>query len=122
MPEGITPSSEKLVPIDTSGNAVDVTLKEDKKDDVVATTNEESPIVEVQEEQSTEVVQETAPQENKEDEVRVKGTFPIWGGSRRRPRIVDYRSFEGTKRGNWIFLDTGGKKKANGNHITFYEI
>ena len=29
MPEAITPASEKLVPIDTSGNAVDVTLKAD---------------------------------------------------------------------------------------------
>ena len=61
-------------------------------------------------------------QKSDDDAVRVKGSFPVWGGSRRRPRIVDYRSFEGTKRGNWIFLDTGGKKKANGNHITFYEI
>ena len=50
MPEAVTPSSEKLVPIDTSGNAVDVTLKEDKKEDVVATTESDSPIVEVKEE------------------------------------------------------------------------
>ena len=68
MPEAITPSSEKLVPIDTSGNAVDVTLKEDKKDDVVATTNEESPIVEVKEDKPTEVV-EDKPVEGKEEEL-----------------------------------------------------
>ena len=49
MPEAVTPSSEKLVPIDTSGNAVDVTLKEDKKDDVVATTEGDAPVVEVKE-------------------------------------------------------------------------
>jgi len=100
MPEAITPASEKLVPIDTSGNAVDVTLKEDKKDDVVATTNEESPIVEVQEEQSTEVVQETAPQENKEEELEEysagvkkridKLTKKMREAERREQAAVDY--------------------------------
>ena len=54
MPEAITPSSEKL-PIDTSGNAVDVTLKEDKKDDVVATTEGEAPVVEVKEEKTVDL-------------------------------------------------------------------
>ena len=58
MPESITKPSEKLVPIDTSGNAVDVTLKEDKKDDVVATTEEESPVVEVKEEKTIKVVED----------------------------------------------------------------
>jgi hypothetical protein len=100
MPEAITPASEKLVPIDTSGNAVDVTLKEDKKDDVVATTNEESPIVEVQEEQSTEVVQETAPQENKEEDLEEysagvkkridKLTKKMREAERREQAAVDY--------------------------------
>jgi len=61
----------------------------------------------------------TKKNDDDDDAVRVKGSFPIWGGSRRRPRIIDYQEFLGTKRGNWIFLDAGGKKKANGNHITF---
>tara|TARA_R100000152_G_C6746143_1_gene169732 strand:- start:14 stop:988 length:975 start_codon:yes stop_codon:yes gene_type:complete len=71
MPESITPSSEKLVPIDTSGNAVDVTLKEDKKEDVVATTEEEAPVVEVKEEKVVEEVVEEKPtvKESKEEEL-----------------------------------------------------
>ena len=71
MPEAITPSSEKLVPIDTSGNAVDITLKEDKKDDVVATTEGEAPVVEVKEERITEEVVEEQPkvEESKEEEL-----------------------------------------------------
>ena len=46
MQEVQTKKSEKLVPIDTSGNAVDVEVKEEK----VSTpqVNEDSPIVEVE--------------------------------------------------------------------------
>ena len=103
MPEAITPSSEKLVPIDTSGNAVDVTLKEDKKDDVVATTEEEAPVVEVKEEQVTEVVEEK-PQvevtETKEEELEEysagvkkridKLTRKMREAERREQAAVDY--------------------------------
>ena len=67
MPEAVTPSSEKLVPIDTSGNAVDVTLKEDKKDNVVATTEEEAPVVEIKEEKNVEVVEEKVETTKTED-------------------------------------------------------
>ena len=67
MPEAVTPSSEKLVPIDTSGNAVDVTLKEDKKDDIVATTEEEAPVVEIKEEKNVEVVKEKVETTKTED-------------------------------------------------------
>ncbi len=52
------------------------------------------------------------------EETRVKGTYIEWQGSRRHPVAVE-REFTGTKRGNWIHLDGGGKKKANGNHITY---
>ena len=45
MPETIISPSEKLVPIDTSGTAVDVTLKEEKG--VNEVTQEESPTIEV---------------------------------------------------------------------------
>ena len=103
MPEAITPSSEKLVPIDTSGNAVDVTLKDDKKDDVVATTEEEAPVVEVKEEQVTEVVEEK-PQvevtETKEEELEEysagvkkridKLTRKMREAERREQAAVDY--------------------------------
>ena len=68
MPEAIIPSSEKLVPIDTSGNAVDVTLKDEKG--VIETTEEESPIVEVKVEAKEEEVEvKEQPQETKEEEL-----------------------------------------------------
>ena len=51
---------------------------------------------------------------------RVKGSYTIWGGSRRRPRRIGEESFTGEKIGNWIYLDDGGKKKANGNHISWH--
>ena len=48
---------------------------------------------------------------------RVKGSFPIFGGSRSRPKYLGEETFKGTLRGNWIYLDDGGKKKADGNNI-----
>jgi hypothetical protein len=105
MPESITPSSEKLVPIDTSGNAVDVTLKEDKKDDVVATTEEEAPVVEVKEEEKeiTEVIEEKPQSETtttKEEELEEysagvkkridKLTRKMREAERREQAAVDY--------------------------------
>jgi len=104
MPEAITPSSEKLVPIDTSGNAVDVTLKEDKKDDVVATTEGEAPVVEVKEEKTVTEVVEEKPQvevtETKEEELEEysagvkkridKLTRKMREAERREQAAVDY--------------------------------
>ena len=104
MPEAITPSSEKLVPIDTSGNAVDVTLKEDKKDDVVATTEGDAPVVEIKEEKEvTEVVEETPKvevTETKEEELEEysagvkkridKLTRKMREAERREQAAVDY--------------------------------
>jgi len=104
MPEAITPSSEKLVPIDTSGNAVDVTLKEDKKDDVVATTEGEAPVVEVKEEKAVTEVVEEKPQvevtETKEEELEEysagvkkridKLTRKMREAERREQAAVDY--------------------------------
>ena len=104
MPEAITPSSEKLVPIDTSGNAVDVTLKEDKKDDVVATTEGEAPVVEVKEEKEVTQVVEEKPQvevtETKEEELEEysagvkkridKLTRKMREAERREQAAVDY--------------------------------
>jgi len=104
MPEAITPSSEKLVPIDTSGSAVDVTLKEDKKDDVVATTEGDAPVVEIKEEKEvTEVVEETPKvevTETKEEELEEysagvkkridKLTRKMREAERREQAAVDY--------------------------------
>jgi hypothetical protein len=104
MPEAITPSSEKLVPIDTSGVAVDVTLKEDKTDDVVATTEGEAPVVEVQEEKEVTQVVEEKPQvevtETKEEELEEysagvkkridKLTRKMREAERREQAAVDY--------------------------------
>ena len=49
----------------------------------------------------------------------VEGTYMIWGGTRKRPEIVGEQKFTGIKIGNWIHLDSGGKKKADGNSITW---
>ena len=67
MPEAIIPSSEKLVPIDSSGNSVDVTLKEEKG--VNEVTQEESPTIEVIEEKTIEEVTTSPAKENKEEEL-----------------------------------------------------
>ena len=67
-------------------------------------------------------LQNTKGKKTEDDGVRVKGSFVLWGGSRRSPRRVGEQDFEGTLKGNWIYLDAGGKKKAAGNHITFAEI
>ena len=56
-----TKQSEKLVPIDTSGEAVDIELKEETVTPVKEVSND-TPIVEIQEE-------ETAPVETKEEEL-----------------------------------------------------
>ena len=48
---------------------------------------------------------------------KVKGSYPEFGGSRRRPRVIGHIEFTGELIGDWIHLDDGGKKKASGNHI-----
>ena len=63
MQEVQTNKSEKLVPIDTSGESVDIELKEDKLD-TVKEDNNENPVVEVQEDTT-----ETPVVENKEEEL-----------------------------------------------------
>jgi len=49
----------------------------------------------------------------------VRGSYTIWGGSRRRPRRIGEQEFTGVLNGNWITLDSGGRKKADGRHITW---
>ena len=62
MQEVQTSKSEKMVPIDTSGESVDIELKEDKVDSVNESSTE-TPVVEVQEDTT-----ETPVVENKEKE------------------------------------------------------
>ena len=57
-----TKKSEKLVPIDTSGEAVDIEVKEETVTPVKKEAADDTPIVEIQEE-------ETAPVETKEEEL-----------------------------------------------------
>jgi|TARA_R110002126_G_scaffold67743_1_gene171432 hypothetical protein len=57
-----TKKSEKLVPIDTSGESVDIELKEENISPVQEEVSDDTPIVEIQEE-------ETVPIETKEEEL-----------------------------------------------------
>tara|TARA_R110001632_G_scaffold85209_2_gene187188 strand:- start:79 stop:561 length:483 start_codon:yes stop_codon:yes gene_type:complete len=57
---------------------------------------------------------QTAPPKTGE---RVRGEYVIWGVYRRRPCIISVEKFTGIKIGDWITLDSGGRKKATGNHI-----
>ena len=52
----------------------------------------------------------------------VRGSFTIWGGSRRRPRRIGEQKFTGVLRGDWIMIDGGGRKKASGRCITWRDI
>ena len=58
----------------------------------------------------------------KVEEIRVEGKFAIWGGSRRHPKHLGYENFTGVLVGNWILLDGGSRKKANGNHLQFKKV
>ncbi len=61
--------------------------------------------------------------ETKDDVVkRVKGSFVIWGGSRKRPKQIGDQHFTGILKNGWVYLDAGGKKKATGNWIIVEEI
>jgi hypothetical protein len=51
--------------------------------------------------------------------IKVRGEYTIWGGSRRRPRKMGEQAFTGTKTGDWIELDHGGRKKASGRWIVW---
>jgi|TARA_R110000803_G_scaffold49304_2_gene102487 hypothetical protein len=66
MPEQIITPSEKLVPIDTSGDAVDVTLQEDQQKGVNEITQQEAPSVEIIEDKN--VQEATSSKLNKEDD------------------------------------------------------
>ena len=87
--------SEKLVPIDTSGEAVDVELKEEKVESVKTTEpTADTPIVEVQEEETTTPV-ETKEEELEEYSAGVKKridklTKKMREAERREQAAIDY--------------------------------
>ena len=132
MPEAITPSSEKLVPIDTSGQSVDVTLKDEKEKGVIETTEEESPIVEVKEEEEV----KAQPQETKEEELEEysagvkkridKLTKKMREAERREHAAIEYaeaakKKFETLKSSTLVQTDTmlAEREKALTNQREF---
>lgn len=42
--------------------------------------------------------------------------YPVWGGTKRHPRIVDYETMTGEIKGDWCVSATG-RKKLSGNWI-----
>ena len=94
MQEVQTNKSEKLVPIDTSGEAVDIELKEDKVENVkTEEVSSDTPIVEVQEENTPAV--ETKEEELEEYSVGVKKridklTKKMREAERREQAAIDY--------------------------------
>jgi len=52
------------------------------------------------------------------EEKKVKGKYITFYKSGYRWKPWEH-IFTGIKKGNWIFLDGGGKKKANGNNIHY---
>jgi len=53
------------------------------------------------------------------EEVRVSGSFALWGWDGRRRSHLGDKKFTGMLKGSWIHLDSGGRKKASGKHISW---
>ncbi len=136
MPEAVTSPSEKLVPIDTSGNSVDVTLKEDKEKGIEEVTKEDAPIVEVVEDKITEEVVETPSKETKEEELEEysvgvkkridKLTKKMREAERREQAAIEYaevakKKFETLKSSTLVQTDTmlAEREKALTNQREF---
>ena len=58
------------------------------------------------------------PAKQQLSEERVHGTYTEFSGSRNHPKLTKH-DFTGTKKGGWIYLDGGGKKKATGRYIAW---
>ena len=94
MQEVQTTKAEKMVPIDTSGESVDVELKEDKVDSVTEGSTE-TPVVEVQEDTTETPVVENKEEELEEYSVGVKKridklTKKMREAERREQAAIDY--------------------------------
>ena len=63
------------------------------------------------------------PKQNPDsDACTVKGKYPIWGGTKKRPQIEDWKYFKGSLKGDWITIDGGKRKKASGKYIEWEEV
>jgi hypothetical protein len=62
---------------------------------------------------------ESKSKDSRSDGEKVAGKYTMWGGTRRYRRKIGTQAFTGVKVGDWIHLDGGGRKKANGGHITW---
>ena len=51
--------------------------------------------------------------------IKVSGSFAVWERRYGRNVLARRETFQGTKIGDWIHLDGGGKKKASGKHISW---
>ena len=96
MQEVQTSKSEKMVPIDTSGESVDIELKEDKVDSVNESSTE-TPVVEVQEDTTETPVVENKEKEEELEEYSVgvkkridKLTKKMREAERREQAAIDY--------------------------------
>lgn len=52
----------------------------------------------------------------------VTGSYTIWGGSMNRRKKIGTREFTGIKKGDWIHVDGGGKKKASSQHLQWKKV
>jgi len=94
MQEVQTNKAEKMVPIDTSGESIDIEVKEDKVDSVKETSTD-TPVVEVQEETTDTPVVENKEEELEEYSVGVKKridklTKKMREAERREQAAIDY--------------------------------
>ena len=94
MQEVQTNKAEKMVPIDTSGQSVDIELKEDKVD-AVKESSTENPVVEIQEDITENPVVETKEEELEEYSTGVKKridklTKKMREAERREQAAIDY--------------------------------
>lgn len=42
--------------------------------------------------------------------------YPVWGGTKKHPKIIDYETMIGEVKGDWCVSESG-KKKLSGNWI-----
>ena len=94
MQEVQTNKAEKMVPIDTSGQSIDIELKEDKVDGIKESSTE-NPVVEIQEEITENPVVETKEEELEEYSTGVKKridklTKKMREAERREQAAIDY--------------------------------
>ena len=52
----------------------------------------------------------------------VTGSYTIWGGSMNRRKKIGTKEFTGIKKGDWIHVDGGGKKKASSQHLQWKKV